>query len=389
MRPWRDDSSQAPVYRAVMASRRKVSVWLSALLIGVFQVGGSYGAATNQPEMRPIDGLALVLLVAGPLALAVRDRRPLVAVAVSVASVVVYFWLGYPYGPIVVSLVVAIFSAIQAGRRSGTWILVGLGYLGLLALVLLAPRPGVGAGFGHLFAIPGWLGVVLVVAEIVRIRRQQTAEQERAKIDERERRASEQRLHLAQELHDVLAHNISLINVQASVALHLLDDQPDQARPALASIKGASREALHELRTALDLLRRGGEDAPLVPAPRLADLDSLVAGVRAGGLDVSFHQGEPPPVLPEAVELAAYRIVQEALTNVTRHARATAVVVSVEYGDGVTIRIVDDGIGGDAGTGNGITGMRSRAAALGGTLEAGPGPDGGFLIVAHLPGDEP
>ena len=153
----------------------------------------------------------------------------------------------------------------------------------------------------------------------------------------------------------MLAHNISLINVQASVALHLLDDNPDQARPALTTIKDASRDALRELRNALDVLRRGSEaaEAPRSPAPRLADLDQLVDSVRAGGLDVRLEANGPMPPLPAAVELAAYRIVQEALTNVTRHARAQVVTVRLGYADGVTIDVTDNGVGGPAATGHG------------------------------------
>jgi signal transduction histidine kinase len=190
---------------------------------------------------------------------------------------------------------------------------------------------------------------------------------------------------LAQELHDVLAHNISLINVQASVALHLIDEQPDQAKPALTNIKEASREALHELRTALDVLRRG-EDAPRSPAPRLAELESLVAGHRSGGLDVRLDHQDPVPPLPAAVELAAFRIVQEALTNISRHARARTATVRIGYDDGVDIEVIDDGVGGAMTPGNGIGGMRQRATALGGTVQAGPQPGGGgFRVAAHLP----
>lgn len=208
---------------------------------------------------------------------------------------------------------------------------------------------------------------------------------ERAKEDEERRRLGEQRLNLARELHDVLAHNISLINVQASVALHLIDQQPDQARPALANIKEASGKTLRELRGALDLLRHG-EEAPKAPAPSLADLDALVAEVRSGGLDVRLDHDGPAPTLPASVELAAYRIIQEALTNVTRHARAHEVTVHLGYGgEGVTIEVTDDGVGGRANPGNGISGMRERARALGGTVEAGPRPGGGFRVLARLP----
>ena len=256
-----------------------------------FQVVGSFGAADNQPERRAIDAVALVLVLLGPAALAARDRWPLVAVAVSVAAADLYIGLGYPYGPIFLSVVVALFAAVQAGHRRSTWWLAAAGYGGFVVASLVDPR-ATAPGAVHLALVAGWLVVVLAVSDVVRIRRDQAAQRERAEHDERQRRAGEQRLRLAQELHDVLAHNISLINVQAGVALHLIDEQPDQARPALANIKEASRDALHELRTALDLLRHG-EEAPLTPAPRLADLDTLVAGVRASGLEVRLETPRP------------------------------------------------------------------------------------------------
>jgi signal transduction histidine kinase len=363
------------------------AIWVSALGIGLFQVVGSLGAADNQPERKAIDGLALVLVLLGPAALAVRDRWPLVAAAVASAAAVVYIGSGYPYGPIFVSVAFALFTAVQAGHRRSTWTVAALGYGGYLVAMLVDPTAGPGPPAAHLALVAGWLAVILAVSEVVRTRREQAAEAARAEAEEERRRVGEQRLVIAQELHDVLAHNISLINVQAGVALHLIDEQPDQARTALANIKEASRDALHELRTALDLLRRG--DAPRKPAPRLDDLDTLVAGVRAGGLDVRLEVDPSVVPLPSAVELAAYRIVQEALTNVTRHARADAVTVRLGYGDGVTIEVIDDGVGGPAGPGNGIAGMRERAVALGGTVEAGPLPGGGFRVVAHLPGGGP
>ena len=244
----------------------------------------------------------------------------------------------------------------------------------------------------------GWLIVVLAVAELIRSRRDTFRERARAEEEERQRVAGEQRLELAQELHDVLAHHISLINVQAGVALHLIDDEPERARPALTEIKAASREALRELRGALDILRRGVE-APRAPAPRLTELDQLVATVAASGLAVTLDVsraspraserggsvGERVDDLPAAVELAAYRIVQEALTNVSRHAAADSATVTVRYGDELTIEVVDDGVGGVPSAGNGITGMRERARALGGDVEAGPAPGGGFRVRARLP----
>src|SRR4051812_1158398 len=358
-------------------------VLLSALGIAVFQVIGTFGASNNQPNRKDVDALAIALVLAGPLVLAVRDRWPLLALGVSIIAADIYIALGYPFGPIFLSVVVALFAAVFAARRRAATVLVAAGFVGFVVASVVDPRSD-GVGLVRLALVAGWVTVMLAIAELVRVRRMQAAERHRIAEEDERRREDAQRLLLAQELHDVLAHNISMINVQASVALHLLDEQPDQARPALVNIKAASHDALRELRSALDVLRHG-DDAPRAPAPTLADLDGLVDSVRAGGLDIHLKIDGPVQQLPSAVELAAYRIVQEALTNITRHAQAHDVSVHLEYDDGVTIEVLDDGVGGSPGAGNGIVGMRERAIALGGSVTAGPRAGGGFLVAAHLP----
>jgi signal transduction histidine kinase len=357
---------------------------LSALGVGIIQVVGSFGAASNQPDRKAIDVLAVVLVLIGPIALALRDRWPLVAIAASVIAANVYVGFGYPYGPIFLSVAVALFAAVQQGHRRSAAVLAGLGFVGFVIAGVFDPKANNDVDLVHFAAVAGWLAMLLAIAELVRVRRAQFSERQRAAEDEERRRVSEQRLLLAQELHDVLAHNISLINVQASVALHLIDERPEQARPALLNIKAASHDALGELRTALDVLRHGA-DAPRSPAPTLADLGALVDGVRAGGIDIDVAVEGTARPLPAAVELAGYRIVQEALTNVTRHARADHVTVRLEYSDGVNIEVLDDGVGGSTEAGNGIVGMRERAGALGGSVVAGPRRGGGFRVAAHLP----
>jgi signal transduction histidine kinase len=389
-------TSGAPVW-----SRR--AIWGSALGVAVFQVMGTFGAADNQLERRGIDALAIVLLLVGPAALAVRDRWPVLAVVVTIAAADLWVAFGFAFGPIVLSVIVALVSAVLIGQRRATWVAAAAGYVGFLIALAVDPNGHKGIWWPAI-VVAGWLLLVLSLAEVVRARRDQVVERRRLTEIDRQRRADEQRLDLAQELHDVLAHTISLINVQASVALHLLDEQPERARPALTEIKQHSSEALGELRVALDVLRRG-DAAPRTPAPRLADLPALVDSVRASGLDVRLQQHSEPdhrdhvtsPALPPATELAAYRIVQEALTNVTRHSRARSVVVEVRVasasgadgGDRVHLEVSDDGIGGAPVDGNGITGMRERAASVGGTVSVGPAPGGGFRVVADLPGVRP
>jgi signal transduction histidine kinase len=213
---------------------------------------------------------------------------------------------------------------------------------------------------------------------------------EQSREEEARRRVTEERLRIARELHDVLAHDISLINVQAGVALHLMDAQPEQARTALTAIKAASKDALGELRSVLDVLRQLDEGPPRAPTAGLDDLERLVAGAAAAGIDVRVVTEGTPRPLPPSVDLAAFRIVQEALTNVTRHAGQATATISLNYGeDDLTVQVDDDGRGpgvaNGSGGGNGIPGMRERAAALGGRLDAGPRPGGGFRVTASLP----
>jgi signal transduction histidine kinase len=200
-------------------------------------------------------------------------------------------------------------------------------------------------------------------------------------------------MRMARDLHDVVAHNISVINVQANTALHLMDRQPDRVRSALVTINDISKQALVELRSVLGVLRDVDGAAPLAPAPGLSRLGELVDTAAAAGLTVRVTQDGPQATLPVDVELAAYRIVQEALTNSARHSGGKNAAVRLGYGDhGLLIEVADDGgprpdrpAARSEGSGSGIAGMAERAAALGGTLDAGPRPDGGFRVRAWLP----
>jgi signal transduction histidine kinase len=361
-----------------------------AVVVGVVQVGLTTLAASNQPARRPLDLLAYVLLAAGPLALLFRRRSPAGVLVAVMAAGVAYFALGYPYGPAWLALIVAFWTAVTGGARRAAWAtaLVGLAVYFTLAALLGRVDPATPATVAaHL----GWLLLVLLVAEVATTGRQRRLEAERTRAEEVRRRAGEERMRIARELHDVLAHNISLINVQAGVALHLMDDQPGQSRSALVAIKQASNDALGELRSVLDVLRQGAEQPPRSPASGLAHLGSLVAGAGSTGLEVRTQVEGTPRPLPVGVDLAAFRIVQEALTNVTRHAGPASATVVLSYGKGdLAVQVDDDGRGPAAaadGGGNGIRGMRERVAALGGELTTGPRPGGGFRVLARLPLD--
>jgi signal transduction histidine kinase len=359
-------------------------------LVLVAQVALTPLAARNQPHRHQLDLVAFALLTVGPLALVWRRRSPAGVLAVVMAVCVVYFALAYPYGPAWLALIVALWTAVTGGARRAAWATALAGLAAYFTLASLLDRGAPGASVPAVLAHLGWLLVVLAAAEVATASRQRRQAAERSRAEEARRRAGEERMRVARELHDVLAHNISLINVQAGVALHLMDEQPGQSRSALEAIRQASNDALGELRSVLDVLRQGDEAPPRAPASGLAHLPSLVAGAEATGLQVRTRVEGTPRPLPAGTDLAAFRIVQESLTNVTRHAGPAGATVLVRYGSGdLTVQVDDDGRGPGAagGAGNGIRGMRERVAALGGELDAGPRPGGGFRVRARLPID--
>ncbi|GIF76545.1 sensor histidine kinase [Asanoa siamensis] len=348
-------------------------------------------------------------LLAASVALVWRRRAPLPVLSVALAGTLGYALSGHPDGPFFLAATAAYFSAVLQGRRWPALVLSATAVtaylccgwwfpsaLGVPAAAVIGARDAVVAG--------AWLVAVLAAGEIARGHRERIAvlnsmraERERTQEEQERRQASEERLRIARELHDVLGHHLSLINVQAGVGLHLIDQRPEQAREALTVIKSASAEALREVRSVLNALRPVEEAAPRTPAPGLERLDELTSG--AGFPVAATVTGVPRP-LPAEVDRAAFRIVQEALTNVRRHAGpAVSATVSVAYAAGrVVVEVTDDGtggavaepsgaVGGEAGgAGNGIAGMRARATALGGTLAAGPVEGGpGWRVAAVLP----
>ena len=351
----------------------------------------TYFASEHQPQRRPFDAGAFALIVVAAGALAFRRRHPVAVLEVVFGATILYFGFGYANGPIWLTMVVAFVTAVMQGHRVAGAITAATGYVYFLWVDVVL-RDGKVPSFAALAGLAAWLLVLLGAGEIIRIRREHAAEEVRIQEEETLRRASEERLRIARDLHDALGHHLSLINVQSGVALHLNEDLPEQTRSSLSAIKQASKEALIELRSVLDILRQEGEQAPRFPTSTLARLDDLVSQASAAGLEVRAETGGDVRPLPFGIDVAAFRIVQEALTNVARHARGATATVRVSYGErDLTVLIDDDGVGGPtravAGTGKGIVGMRERVGALGGELEAGPRPDGGFRVRARLPLD--
>lgn len=366
--------------------------WRSTVLLTAFVlVGSNFAAHAQDGDRASLDAFARVLLVVASGLLLWRQRHPVAAVFGTAATAALYLGAGYPYGPVFLTVAVACFAAVVAGHRRAAW--TALGMLWAVHLLVahwlyrwLPPAGDDPAPFGQEIVVAGWVVAIVAIAELARIRREQWARERAERAQAARRRADEERLRIARELHDVLAHSLSVINVQAGVGLALLDSDPEQARTALSTIKTASKEALGEVRQVLDTLRTPG-DAPRTPAPGLGRLPELVEQAARAGLTVQV-EGDPPR-LPPHTDLAAFRIVQEALTNVVRHSGSRHARVRLERTGGtLRLRIDDDGpaTGADAGgSGNGLAGMRERAAALGGTIEAGPRPDGGFRVLAVLP----
>ncbi|MGW0532412.1 sensor histidine kinase [Streptomyces sp. NPDC003032] len=367
--------------------------WLTTLALTAFVQVGSGFAGHGQLDREPLDPFARTLLLLATAALLPRHRCPVTVAYTTAGVTLVYIGAGYPYGPVLLAVAVACFAAVVAGHRRAAWGAVGALWAGHLLiahwLYRWLPPGGDGARPWSEEAVAAvWVVAILAVSELGRVRREQWAKERAERAQAAKRRADEERLRMARELHDVLAHSISVINVQAGMGLALLDSDPEQARTALTTIKAASKEALGEVRHVLDTLRAPGE-APRAPAPGLDRLPELVEQARSTGLTVDVTTEGARAKLPPGTDLAAFRIVQEALTNVVRHSGSRHARVLVRNDEAaLTLRVDDDGpaTGADAGgSGNGLAGMRERAAALGGTIEAGPRTDGGFRVTAVLP----
>jgi signal transduction histidine kinase len=381
--------------RAWPGSASRTSVIVDGALaagLAAFLTVGTYFASQGQPDRRPFDAGAIALVIVAAGALAWRRRRPVAVLGVVFGAALIYFVVGYANGPIWLALIVAYFTAVVGGHRLAAAVTAAVGF-GVFPWLdhLLRDQPG--PSLVGMAGLAAWLLVLLGVAEAIRIRRERMVEAARIREEEALRRAGEERLRIARELHDTLGHHLSLISMQSGVALHLNKELPEQARSSLAAIKQASKEALAELRSVLDILRQEGEPASRSPTWTLARLQDVVSQAAAAGLVVRTESdGEVRP-LPFAVDVAAFRIVQEALTNVARHAGPATATVRISYGDrDLSVQVDDDGRGLSAhgsapGSGKGLVGMCERVAALGGDLQAGPRPGGGFRVRACLPLD--
>jgi signal transduction histidine kinase len=376
---------------------RRPAVWLIPLVVAAIQLAGSSRPRhRGGPDLHwvPLNWFGYLLLIAGPVALLLRTVYPYTVLLTVIAITGAYLVAGFRVGPVFASLIVAFLTAATVGPRWRSYPLPLLGWAGVVWLIPLLrgedPPPTVAIG-----AIAAWLLVLVAGAEGIRqrravldARRQRRAAMAREAQAEQERQASQARLSIARELHDVLAHSLSMINVQSSVALELLDEHPERAGPALAAIKDASKQAISDVHSLVTALRTEAGQ-PTTPTQGIADLDSLVGTARATGLTVTTTVNGEPRVLPAVIDVAAARIVQESLTNVVRHSTAQNATVKVDYGpDELAVAVDNDGRPLNASPssgGSGITGMRERARALGGDLSVRRHPGGGFTVRATFP----
>jgi signal transduction histidine kinase len=391
----------------VMGLKRVVRLprrWLDAagiVLVTALAVVGAYVEAnpvhrygglhlTSHPPLA-----AYLLLAAPAVALIWRNSRPVEVLGLAVAGAVGWAALGQIDGAALVPVIVGVYwVALTRPRR----IAVAAGLAAAAAIFVTEGRLGPFGWFGGPNATmwPELLAAGAVGAYVAARRQWLAAEgdqavrAEQAREEETRRRVDAERMRIARELHDVVAHSMAMINVQATAAAMQLAADPASAAEAIQAIRRASKSGLRELRAILEVLRQVDGGSPAVPVPDLRAIAALVEATSAAGTPTTLESAEPPVPLPPPVALAVYRIVQESLTNVVRHAGRVAATVALRQDGGyLYVDVVNDT--GDAaaafsdGTGAGLAGMRERAAALGGTLDAGPRPGGGFAVRARLP----
>ncbi|MEU2181285.1 sensor histidine kinase [Streptomyces thermolilacinus] len=391
----------SPVRRGRVPARTAdlaVTAVVTAFVAGWTVLSIVSAPAGSEPLSRTVLGWFLVTVGCGALLL--RRRRPVAVAVVTLLTSAVYYPTSSYDGPLMVTFALALYTTAAEGRFVAA---VALASVTLLAVGLGEIRQDPGRrqiDDTSLVMLAGWLISLVAVGRAQRTRLAYLHEvEQRALAAEREQEArarqsaTEERLRIAREVHDVLGHSLSLINVQSSAALHRLAKKPGPAEAlpaaaeALEAVKATSKDALRELRGTLGALRQSDEAAPTAPVSGLDRLDELVGRARAAGLDVTARTEGTPRPLPPALDLAAYRIVQESLTNVTRHARARAALVTLSWTDDeLRLRIEDDGEGSpDAeARGSGLRGMAERARAFGGELTAG-NTGHGFEVSARLP----
>jgi len=354
----------------------------TAVVLGAAALMITWGAVDAwAPDDRPVDAFALSLVGIAFGALAVRRRWPLFTLAVTTIATSTYLIMTFPYGPILAAFFVAVYTVASRYSLRASGISVAIALLVLLSHVFVHP-----SALGDLLGlIPGsaWAVVPFAIGATVRLSREAT---EAARAEAMRQQLYEERIRLAQEVHDIVGHGLAAIQMQADVALHVDEQQAPRTRAALESISQASAEAFEELRTTLDVVSAAQRTIREPVSPGLGDIDELCARMRGAGLGIVLEMPTKTKEVPPAADLAAYRVIQESLTNVIRHGARPSARIAVTLDDGdLEIRIVNPGPTANMkAEGRGIQGMRRRVEALGGTLSAGATQEG-FEISARLP----
>ncbi|MGH3384476.1 MAG: sensor histidine kinase [Nocardioidaceae bacterium] len=355
----------------------------------LFALAGTARAAAGESNwLRRPDELAYTLVALAVFALVLRRQAPVAMLVLNGAAVATYLVMGYPFGPILFTVPFVALSVAMRWPLRRAVVAVGILFVAIFsALAVNAVRQEETADWtlGLLFAL-AWLAILsapVAIGAAVRVRREAAAG---VRAEQARRAVSEEQLRMAQELHDVVGHGLAVIAMQAGVALHVLERDPAKAREALEAIRSTSKDSLDGLRAELAVLRTPG-DAARQPTPGLDDVEVLVDRIRAGGVDVGLAIDPDLSDVPTEVGAAAYRILQESLTNVLRHADTRSADIQVRgEGTDLLLDVTDSGRGGTVnGDGSGIRGMRARAESVGGSLDAGPRPTGGFAVRARLP----
>lgn len=354
---------------------------LAALFVLVGVVG-TVQADRNGHGDRPLDAFGFVLVVGTALTVSVRRRRPLHALLVAAVLTATYLAMGYAYGPILFPFLVCVYSVprYRPVKEAAWGAAVSLGLL----LVHLVTSDQALPGLVGVVPASAWVVVPFAIGATVRSTRA-SAEQSRA--EALRRRVDDERLRMAQEVHDVVGHGLAAISMQANVALHVLPKDPTQAEKALEAISRTSTQALEELRATLTTARRTEVEAPRAVGPDLTQVEELCGRMRAAGAHIDLWVEGTPRRVPPAVGLAGYRLVQESLTNVLRHGPVPRADVRIGYADqGVTILVSNPAPDAVVRTGGlGLPGMRERVESLGGSFRAGPVPTGEFEVWAEIP----
>ncbi|GLY69672.1 sensor histidine kinase [Amycolatopsis taiwanensis] len=375
----------------------------ASLLAGVLALGTIGAAIPQTGRARPPDLWAFLLVALAAVAtVALRRRAPVWGLTLVMALLGVYLLAGYPYGPVQLCMIIAMFEV--ARQRSLRLSLLACGLAAVAAYAMVAARSSRQLDTPVVLSV-AWLGWIVLPWSLGALVHAVTAARERARQELVARVVLEERMKIASDVHDIAGHGFALVAMQAGVALLVFDEQPEQARESLEAIQATSAKSLTELRSMLGTFHPDGPGEQDLPGPGdddagsgdpdsagdtgLAGLPELVDQVRAGGLPVELHLEHPATSLADDIDVVAYRVVQESLTNVLRHAGETTADVRIaRQEDELVVQVADRGRATPQQTprlGRGLTGMRGRVEDIGGRLEAGPREGGGFRVVAHLP----